>query len=151
MQPTKMLTLMAVVLLVACPEGDSDKPYLEFVGGGFIFNYRLAEADYGFVAKVARRIPRGTIIEAVFENPSGEEPFVIRQTAKWGQLQYTFRTPPVRGVKAHRDYHVKLRLLDPDDQHVIATYTKTFRSNVDQSILPEHPTVIGPGHQPAIR
>lgn len=86
--------------------------------------------------------PRGTIIEAVFENPSGGDPFIIRETAKWGSTQYVFRTPPVEGVKNNRDYHVELRLIDPANQHVIATYTKTFRSDVDQSILPERPTVI---------
>lgn len=138
-------------VLVACSEGDSDKPYFEFLGGGFIFNYRLAQADYGFVAKAVRRIPQGTIIEAVFENPSGGEPIIMRETAKWGRMQYTFRTPPVHGVKANRDYRVELRLRNPADQHVIATYGKTFRSDVDQSILPEHPTVVGPGHQPAPR
>jgi hypothetical protein len=145
--PSKMVTLAAVVLLAACSGGGSDQPYLEFAGGGFIFNYRLAEADYGFVVKVVRRIPEGTIIEAVFEDPSGGTPIVIRETAKWGRLQYTFRTPAVHGVKANRDYHVELRLVDPADQHVIASYTKTFRSDVDQSILPARAPVVGPGYQ----
>ncbi|MFQ5935664.1 MAG: hypothetical protein ACE5LB_04575 [Acidiferrobacterales bacterium] len=142
--------LAAIALSAACSEsGNGDKPYIEFIGGGFIFNYRLAEADYGFVVKPLRRIPTGTILEAEFENPSGGEPIVVRQTAKWGRAQYTFRTPPVRGVKANRDYRVELRLLDPEDGHLIAAYAETFRSDVDQSILPERPTVIGPGHQPA--
>jgi hypothetical protein len=145
---TKALIITAVVVLVACSPGDSDEPYFEFIGGGFIFNYRLAQADYGFVARPVRRIPTGMIIEAVFENPSGGEPFIIRETAKWGRTQYVFRSPPVQGVKANRDYQVELRLIDPANQHVIATYAKTFRSDVDQSILPERPTVIGPGHQP---
>jgi hypothetical protein len=147
MRTCMLLSALAGFLLVACD--NADKPYLEFIGGGFIFNYRLAEADYGFVAKPVRRIPDGTIIEAVFENPQGGSPFVVRDTAKWGRLQYVFRTPPVQGVKANRDYKVELRLLDPKDNHVIATYAKTFRSNVDQSILPKYPPVVGPGYQPA--
>jgi hypothetical protein len=137
---------VVVVLLTAC-SNDNDKPYIEFIGGGFIFNYRLAEADYGFVVKPVRRIPSGTILEAQFENPSGGEPIVVRDTAKFGRLQYVFRTPPVQGVKANHDYHVQLRLLDPADKHVIATYGRAFRSDVDQSVLPEHPPVVGPGYQ----
>lgn len=139
---------VVVSLLAACSD-NSDKPYVEFIGGGFIFNYRLAEADYGFVVKPTRRIPTGTILEAQFENPSGGEPIVVRDTAKFGRLQYVFRTPPVHGVKANHDYQVHLRLLDPADKHVIASYSRTFRSDVDQSILPEHPPVVGPGYQRA--
>jgi hypothetical protein len=136
------------LLLVACSD-NSDKPYVEFIGGGFIFNYRLAEANYGFVVKPVRRIPAGTILEAQFENPSGGEPIVVRGTAKFGRLQYVFRTPPVHGVRANHDYQVHLRLLDPADKHVIASYSRTFRSDVDQSILPESPPVVGPGYQRA--
>ena len=148
-QATKIWLWIAAVLVVAC--SNTDKPYIEFIGGGFIFNYRLAEADYGFVVKPVRRIPAGTILEAQFENPSGGEPIVIRETAEFGRLQYVFRTPPVRGVKANREYHAELRLLDPADKHVLAIYSRTFRSDVDQSMLPERPPVVGPGYQSAPR
>ncbi len=145
----KAFAMAAFAVLVACSDSESDSdPYLEFAGGGFIFNYRLAEADYGFVARVLRRIPGGTIIEAQFENPSGGEPFVIRQTAKWGMIQYVFRTPPVQGVKANRDYHVEVRLLDPNNQQVMARYSRTFRSDYDQEILPEKLPTVGPGYHP---
>lgn len=150
MRVLKLLSVTLAVLLTGCSGSESDdRPYFEFIGGGFIFNYRLAEADYGFVVKPVRRIPAGTILEAVFENPNGGEPIVVRHTAKWGRLQYVFRTPPVQGVKANRDYKVELRLLDPKDKRVIAAYSKSFRSDVDQSILPERPPVVGPGYQAA--
>jgi hypothetical protein len=130
---------------------EDDGPHLEFLGGGFVFNYRLAEAEYGFVVKRLRRIPDGTIIEARLENPAGGEPFVLRETAAWDRLEYVFRSPPVRGVQAGRDYRVEVRLLDPADRRVIATYARTFRSDVDQAVLPERAPVVGPGHQPAPR
>lgn len=135
--------------MAACAEDDG--PHLEFLGGGFVFNYRLAEAEYGFVVKRLRRIPDGTIIEARLENPAGGEPFVLRETAAWDRLEYVFRSPPVRGVQAGRDYRVEVRLLDPAERRVIATYARTFRSDVDQSVLPEQAPVVGPGHQPAPR
>ncbi len=150
MQAIKALTVALAVLLVAgCDDEPDDKPYLEFAGGGFIFNFRLATADYGFVARVARDIPAGAIIEARFENPSGGEPIVIKQSAEARLRTYVFRTPPVQGVKAERDYRVELRLLDATGQQVIASYTNSFRSDIDQDVLPKAPLTVGPGyHQP---
>ncbi len=129
------------------PEG-GDRPYIEFIGGGFIFNYRLAEADYGFVAGVKRPIPAGTVLEAEFENPADGESIIVRQTVKWGRTSYMFRTPPLQGIRANRDYHVELRLVNPAASQVIARYTRTYRADVDQDILPNTPPVTGPGYHP---
>ncbi|MGH8707178.1 MAG: hypothetical protein ACREVD_03865 [Burkholderiales bacterium] len=138
----------ALALALACSDGDG--PYLEFLGGGFVFNYRLAEADYGFVVKRLRRIPDGTVVEARLENPAGGEPFVLREAATWDRLEYVFRSPPVRGVRAGRHYRVEVRLLEAGGK-VLASYARTFRSDVDQSVLPEQAPVVGPGYQPAPR
>jgi hypothetical protein len=137
-----------LALAAACAKGDG--PYLEFLGGGFVMNYRLAEAEYGFVVKRLRRIPDGTIVEARLEDPAGGAPFVLRETASWDRLEYVFRSPAVRGVRAGRDYRVEVRLIDPADGRVLATYARSFRSEVDQSVLPERPPVVGPGHAPRI-
>ena len=94
-------------------------------------------------------MPDGTVIEARMENPSGGEPFVLRETASWDRLEHVFRSPPVHGVKAGIDYRVELRLLDGASGRVIATLARTFRSDVDQSVLPDRPPVVGPGYQPA--
>ena len=137
--------------LAGLPSGcadDSDKPYLEFAGGGFIYNYRLATADYGFVVRRARKIPAGTIIEAEFENPSGGPPIILRQIARSTRLSYKFETPPVTGIKAGRNYQVEVRLINSDSNEVFARYSKSFHADVDQDILPEKPPVVGPGYQP---
>jgi hypothetical protein len=135
------------VLAAAC-EGEG--AYLEFLGGGFVMNYRLAEAEYGFVVKRLRRIPEGTIVEARLENPAGGAPFVLRQATSWDQLEYVFRSPPVRGVKAGREYRVEVRLVRPGGS-VLASYARTFHSDVDQDVLPERAPVVGPGYQAAPR
>jgi hypothetical protein len=146
---SRFLSAWLLALAAACSQGEGDGPALEFLGGGFVFNYRLAEAEYGFVVKRLRRIPEGSVIEARMENPSGGEPFVLRQTARWDQLEYVFHSPPLRGVKAGTDYRVDVRLLDPATGRVIASIARTFRSDVDQSVLPERAPVVGPGYQPA--
>lgn len=142
-----VLAAALVAMLTSCAD-DSDKPYLEFAGGGFIYNYRLATADYGFVVRRVRKIPQGTIIEAEFENPSGGAPILLRQTAQLTRLSYKFETPPVTGIKAGRDYQVEVRLIDPGNNEVFARYSKSFHAEVDQDILPEKPPVVGPGYQP---
>ena len=58
-----------------------------------------------------------------------------------------FRTPPVEGVKAGRDYRVELRLREAEGDRVIAVYARSFRSDLDQSILPKEPPVVGPGYR----
>ena len=134
------------MLAAAC--AGEDGPYLEFLGGGFVFNYRLAEADYGFVVKRLRRMPEYAVLEARMEDPAGGEPFVVRQAAANDRFEYVFRSPPVRGVRAGRDYRVEVRLLGPGGR-VLATYARDFRSDVDQAVLPEKPPVSGPGYQAA--
>ncbi len=142
------LVLVAAVVLAACD--NADKPYLAFAGGGFIFNYRQATADYGFVARVERALPAGGVIEAQFDNPAGGAPIVVRQDVRAGRRSYVFRTPPLRGVRANHDYQVVLRLLDTQKTE-IASYKTSYRSSADQSVLPGSPPVVGPGYQRAPR
>jgi len=147
---SRPLSAILLVLAAACAQDAGDGgPYLEFLGGGFVFNYRLAEAEYGFVVKRLRRIPEGSVIEARLDNPAGGAPFVLRQTAAWDRLEYVFHSPPVHGVKAGRDYRVELRVLDAANGRVMASIARTFHSDVDQAVLPERPPVVGPGYQPA--
>lgn len=61
------------------------------------------------------------------------------------------RSPPLRGVKAERDYRVEVRLIDSADGRVLATYARAFRSDVGQAVLPGRAPVAGPGHQAAPR
>jgi hypothetical protein len=142
-----IIYLLPVLLLCAC-DLTSDKPYLTFAGGGFIFNYRLATAEYGFVARVMRPIPEHSIVEAQFDNPAGGSPIVLRQKTAPGRSSYVFQTPPLQGVAANHDYRVVLRLLNSEGDE-FARYEKSFHSEVDQSVLPDSPPVVGPGYQPA--
>ncbi len=144
------LVMLAAVLALAaaCEEDDPRQPYIEFAGGGFIFNYNVAAAYYGFVARVKRRVPPGTILEAEFEDPAGGPPLVVRGVAGVYARQFRFESPPVQGVVANRDYRVELRLIDPDDGSLIASYSRTFRSELDQDVLPSAPTTVAPTYRP---
>ena len=123
-----------------------DAPYLRYEGGGFIFNYRVAIAYYGIVVRPARPMPKGTVIEARFADPDGGPEIVVSKTYEGGARAINFQTPPVHGVKADTDYPVNVALRIPDG-NVLDTYHFKVHSDLDQSVLPEKPPVVGPGYQ----
>jgi len=140
--------LVVATFLVGCGD-EKDKPFLQFSGGGFIFNYRLATADYGFVARVVKELPEGSVIEATFDNPAGGPPIVIVEKSVSGSKGYMFRTPSLTGIKANYPYKVVLRLLAAKEGVELARYERTYKSDLDQSVLPDQPLTVGPGyHQP---
>lgn len=148
MRALSLLTVIALALTVAgCNESDT-KPYLKFAGGGFIFNYRVGQAFYGFVAKPLKAIPKGAVLEARFEVPGSDRPYIQRQPAQDGMLRYSFRTPPLHGIVKNHKYRAELRILAPDGGKVLAGYTQTYYTNVDQRSLPDKPLVLGPGYTP---
>lgn len=124
----------------------ADQPWVAFEGGGFVFNYRIAEAYYGVNIRPMRRLPEGTVIEVHFEDPAGGPPIVSRFTVTKPELRYSVRTPGLTGIKAHRPYRVELRVLETGTGKLLGRYERSFASSADQSELPEEPLVIGPGY-----
>jgi hypothetical protein len=145
MKLLKSAAISLVLLLAACGEGDSG-PYLEYAGGGFVFNYRNAVAFYGFVARPLRTLPEGSVIEAQLEVPGSDKPFIVQEKAKSGQLQYTFKSPEIKGVAKDHKYKVVMRLLDPAGNE-LGRYEHSYKSDIDQSTMPDKPLVVGPGYQ----
>src|SRR3954454_23317471 len=141
----KLVALAFAITLSACGE-DASSPYLDFAGGGFIFNYRNAEAFYGFVAKPLRRLPEGGVIEARFDIPGSAEPYVATEKVVPGQMQYSLKTPFLTGIEKGREYKAVMRLLDSSGKE-LARYEHTFHTDVDQSTMPSKPLVVGPGYQ----
>jgi hypothetical protein len=150
------LTFAAILLamlpsLFACDEQAEDRPYFEIAGGGFIFNIRLAETYYGFVLRIKRDLPHGTILQARFEDPAGGPEIVITKIHRTRMRGYKFETPPLQGVKADTDYKVVVQALAAADGQVIASVSKTFRTYTDQDVMPKEALTVGPGYQPNIK
>ena len=131
--------------LVAACSSEETGPYLEIQGGGFVFNYRIAEATAGVVAFPKRTLPDGGKIEATFENPAGGAPLVMTEPVVKDKKKYDFTTPPLSGVKAKTDYLMTIRLVDAGGKE-IEKIEKALVSEIDQTVLPEKPLTVGPGY-----
>jgi hypothetical protein len=135
--------LLTIALTAACSESGD---YLAVAGGGFVFNYRIAEATYGIALTPLRQIPDDAVIEARFDNPSGGEPIVLAKEGPFNPTRIAFQTPPVQGVVAGHPYQVVVLLTDAAGAE-LQRLEKTFESELDQAVLPEDPLAIGPGYQ----
>jgi hypothetical protein len=134
---------LAVAQLFLSCSGESE--YLKPGGGGFIFNYRNAEASYGLILFPQKDPPAGSTIEVSFENPAGGEPILVSRPARGGG-RIDFETPPLSGVEKDKPYKV-VAVLRAADGAELQRIEKSFASEVDQSVLPERPLAIGPGYQ----
>ncbi|WP_187971382.1 hypothetical protein [Aquibium microcysteis] len=144
------VALLAVLLAVgwAMREDPATRPYLRILGGGFMFNYRVAEVFYGFTALVDRPLPTGSIIEAAFEDPAGGQRHVVRTRVGTDSNRYALRSPPVRGVEAGRPYHVDIRVLDRTETQLLWTHDLVLRSRISDRVVPQQPLTVGPGYAP---
>lgn len=138
-----LLAAAAIGLVAAC--FNESGPYLEVGGGGFIFNYRLATAYAGLIVGPLRSLPENSTIEVIFENPAGGTPFVLTQKTAPETKWYDFTFEPLTGIKANVDYLATVRLIDAAGKE-LQRIEKKFRSELDQTILPEKPLTIGPGY-----
>lgn len=146
------LVLLAVLMAIgwATREDPANKPPLKILGGGFMFNYRIADVHYGFTAAIQRPLPAGSIIEAEFEDPAGGPNHVVRERVEVRASRYTLRSPPIRGVEAGKDYHVEVRLKTRGDEAVLWSDRLAFRSQVSDAVAPDAPLTVGPGyHRPS--
>jgi hypothetical protein len=129
-------------------EDPSKKPYLEILGGGFFFNYRVPEVYYGFTAMVEKPLSVGSIVEVTFENPAGGEPLVVSKRVNARTNRYAFRSPPVHGVVAQKPYHVTIRIYDRQRKELIWTAERDYHSVISDEVMPEKPLTVGPGYHP---
>lgn len=140
------IAFAAVVALLSACSNEGGR-YLAVVGGGFAFNYRIAEATVDVILVAAREPPAGASVEVTFENPAGGAPIVMKKDAPPRAVRVTFTTPPLSGIVADKEYAMDIRLVAADGSE-IERIDKSFHSQLDQSALPPMPLTIGPGYVP---
>ncbi len=127
---------------------DAKKSHVAIAGGGFIYNYRIAEIRAGISVYVQRPTPNGTKLIASFENPQGGEPIVIRREIVPSARSYGFETPALKGVEKDHPYRVTLDVRDKWSDDLIEAHEKTLLTSVAPELVPDKPLTIGPGYFP---
>lgn len=142
------IAMLAILLAFgwATRDDPSDEPYLQILGGGFVYNFRVAEVFYGFTALVVRPLESGSVIEAAFEDPGGGDPLVVRERVSTMTNRYSLRSPPVHGVLKDKTYKVSIRVLDREEKHQLWARTLDYRSQLDDTVVPAKPLTVGPGY-----
>ncbi|OJT99215.1 MAG: hypothetical protein BGN83_08375 [Rhizobium sp. 63-7] len=134
--------LAALALLAACQRESEDGP-TEISGKLFVFNYRVATATYMITLQRKAPLPENGVVEAEYENPRGGAPLTTRSKIFPFWEKIVLESPPLHCVVKDRRYAVKIRILDSDSK-LLQSLETTVVSNLDQSILPAKPLVIGP-------
>lgn len=121
--------------------------YLRISGGGFVYNYRIADIRAGITVAVQKPLPVNTRLLAEFENPAGGLLRITTDTVP-GKRGYVFETGSLSGVEADREYQVTVRLLDKEAGEEIERQEKSLKSGVAPRTMPDQPLTIGPGYHP---
>ena len=140
------LAVAALSIGLATREDIASRPYLKIAGSGFIFNYRVADAFYGFTAVVQKPVKAYSQIVARFENPAGGPPIEVSQVVTPRSDRYGIRTPPLHGIKKDKPYRVSVRLVQNGDGQVLFDDNFTVASMMSDAVMPPEPLTIGPGY-----
>lgn len=136
--------ISAGLLLAACQRQAENM--LEVTGHLFVFNYRIASATYLLTLKKTAPIPDGSVIVAEFENPQGGAPLVLNQKVLPIDDKIALQSESLHCVLKDRPYSVTVRLMDKDGKLLQELKTE-FKSDLDQTVLPSKPLVVGDGYE----
>ncbi|AWM24333.1 hypothetical protein N181_04980 [Sinorhizobium fredii USDA 205] len=137
-------TLIAAAALAGCQRETGPDP-LKLTGKMFVFNYRLAYATYTITLNKAEPVPDGSVVVATFENPAGGQPLTLTRKLFPKLDKVVLESPDITCVKKERPYAVTIEVKGPDGATLQKLET-TVISDVDQSVLPGRPLVVGPAY-----
>lgn len=115
-------------------------------GGGFIYNYRIADIKAGVTVIVQKDVPETAELSAHFAiPPNGID---LRLPVRPGKRTYVLETKSLTGVTANTDYPVTVSLLESPGGPVLDTHEKLLKSGLAPKKMPSAPLTIGPGYHP---
>ncbi len=138
--------ILGMLLLAACQREVESDP-VELSGRIFVFNYRVATATYLVTLQKIGPLPADSIATAEFENPEGGPALVTREKIFTFDRKIVLESPHLRCVRKDRPYAVTIRILDASGD-LLQEIKTSITSDLDQSVLPDKPLVIGPGYAP---
>lgn len=134
--------VVLALLLAGCQRETGPDP-LQLTGKMFVFNYRLAHATYLITLNQTKPLPEGTTITAEFEDPAGGAPLTLERRLFPKLEKVVLESPGITCVRKARRYRVAIRVTGPDGTQLQRLET-SLASDVDQSVLPAQPLVVGP-------
>ena len=133
---TLMLTLAMLPACSLVAPRPQKTDYLQTAGGGFVYDRDQQQVQYAIVVAPRKPLPEGSILEAIFEDPVGERPYVVSVVVKPGVRDYTLNSPPVHGTRAGATYHIQIKLYaDAGKSQLLDSYDQGIRASVDQGRL----------------
>ena len=141
-----LAAILGILLLSAC-QRETEGKLVELSGRMFVFNYRVATANYLVTLKRIGPLPEGTVATAEFENPAGGPVLTTREKVFPTGDKITLQSPFVHCVRKERPYAVTVRILRASGE-VLQQFDTSITSDVDQTVLPTRPLVIGPVYTP---
>ncbi len=146
-RPALALALTALLGVAACRESGGEGEFFAVSGKLFVFNYRVATATYLVTLNPLQPMREGQTAVATFQDPAGGAPIVVRQKI-WPRLdKTTLESPPLRCVVKDKPYSVSIAIEEADGS-VVQKLETTITSNLDQTVLPDRPLVVGPIYTP---
>lgn len=136
--------LIAAAVLAGCQRETGPDP-LKLTGKMFVFNYRLAYATYTITLNKTEPVPEGSVVVATFENPAGGEPLTLTRKLFPRLDKVVLESPDITCIKKERPYAVTIEVKGPDGA-MLQKLETTVTSDVDQSVMPARPLVVGPGY-----
>ncbi len=141
------IAIAAMLGVSGCRDSGGEGEYFAVSGRLFVFNYRVASATYLVTLSPLQPMRASQSAVATFENPAGGEPIVVMQKVWPNLAKVTIESPSLRCVVKDRPYAVSIAIIEADGS-VAQRLDTTITSNLDQTVLPDLPLVVGPVYTP---
>ncbi len=146
MKPMMFALVMVLSMVTGCRESPPDA-YVAITGKIFIFNYRVATANYVVTLAKVRAIPDGSVVQTRFDDPAGGAPILVEQKV-WPRLdKIAIESPPVFCIVKEKPYAFEIEIKTIDGT-VLQKLSGTVVSSLDQTVMPDRPLVVGPAYTP---
>ena len=99
-----------------------------------------------FFGELVDGMTSGPTIVAEFENPQGGTPLVLNQKVFPMDDKISVQSENLHCVVKDRPYSVTVKLVDKDGK-LLQELKAQFKSDLDQTVLPSKPLVVGAGYE----
>lgn len=127
--------------------GRAQGDYVAINGGGFVFNYRIADIKAGLTVSAQKPLPDGAVLVVELVYPDGAR-VPMREIRRPQPFTYLFETGHLRTIAADTVYVAEVALVDSGSGAVLERHDKDMVSGIAPRHMPRQALTIGPGYFP---